>query len=475
MRPDDHRKFGTFPAKPGSGGPGKFSAPKFTEGNKFQQMATFNKQQEQSGDFRGAPQNRKIHFGGTPKMQYREGGKFYKPPPGAEASAAAAGNFKDKKGGKFEKRGAKSGKFGDKKGGKFDKKAKGDPVKGTSTEYEQLGNSDEDDDVIDVSDMFEKEEEEEVPMINSAKNALKSTKKSAPPPVAPSNNRFAALADDDDVEDDDEEEPKPKKKKTSADSDEEDSEALEEDESEEDDEEERLKFREEIAQMPLGKVKEMKEKLGIKLFNKTYFGASEVDKKRQEVKKVEKSAEKGGQHRPKEISSKRPVSAFRNIYGDHEKGTKKRKWDPRFDSRAGDFKEVCFENNYQFLDEIRTGEMQDLRNEYSTARAEGDEHKAARLKNTLQKMETREKTRAEKRRQAETRKELHDDNIERMLRGEAPIFRTKAQVRRIDAEKKYEELKKGNKLDKYLQKKAKKESAKQKKARPPFEGYGYGN
>lgn len=40
-------------------------------------------------------------------------------------------------------------------------------------------------------------------------------------------------------------------------------------------------------------------------------------------------------------------------------------------------------------------------------------------------METREKTRAEKRRQAETRKELHDDNIQRMLNGEAPIFRTK--------------------------------------------------
>ncbi|PIC24265.1 hypothetical protein B9Z55_017668 [Caenorhabditis nigoni] len=469
MRPDDHRKFGTFPAKPGSGGGhGKFSGPKFTDGNKFQQMATFNKQQEQSGDLRGAPQNRKIHFGGTPKMQYREGGKFYKPPPGVETST---GNFKDKKGGKFEKRGAKSGKFGDKKGGKFEKKA---PAKGTSTEYEQLANSDDDEDVIDVSDMLEKEEEEEeaVPMINSTKKALKSNKKSVAPPV---NNRFAVLADDDDdVEDDEDEEPKPKKKKTSEDS---DSEAPEEDddESEEDDEEERLKFREEIAQMPLGKVKEMKEKLGIKLFNKTYFGTSEVDKKRQEAaKKIDKTAEKGGQHRPKEISSKRPVSTFRNIYGDHEKGTKKRKWDPRFDSRAGDFKEVCFENNYQFLDEIRTGEMQDLRNEYSTARAEGDEHKAARLKNTLQKMETREKTRAEKRRQAETRKELHDDNIERMLRGEAPIFRTKAQVRRIDAEKKYEELKKGNKLDKYLQKKAKKESAKQKKARP-FEGYGYGN
>uniref|UniRef100_A0A8R1ESF4 rRNA biogenesis protein RRP36 n=1 Tax=Caenorhabditis japonica TaxID=281687 RepID=A0A8R1ESF4_CAEJA len=193
-----------------------------------------------------------------------------------------------------------------------------------------------------------------------------------------------------------------------------------------DDEEERLKFREEISKMPIGKVREMKEKLGIKLFNKTYFGTSEVEKKRKETKKAEISrSENHGQHRPKEISSKRHVSTFRNIYGEHEKGTKKKRWDPRFDSRAGDFKEVCFENNYQFLDEIRDGEIKDLQSEYKVARTDGDEKKAARLKNTLQKMETSEKTRAEKRRQAETRKELHDDNIQRMLRGEAPIFRTK--------------------------------------------------
>uniref|UniRef100_A0A1I7T9X5 rRNA biogenesis protein RRP36 n=1 Tax=Caenorhabditis tropicalis TaxID=1561998 RepID=A0A1I7T9X5_9PELO len=439
-------KMRTFPKKPTPAEP--------MSNNKFQRMANSFKQQEQSG-YTGGPQQRKIHFGGQPKMQYREGGKFYKPPGNSDGFVAKKGKFGDKTdrfNGKFgekkaEKFNGKQGKFGEKNGkfaGKSDfnkkkvQKKKGDPVKGTSTEYAQMANSDDDEDLIDVEDMLEKEDEEEeeaVPM---------------------------------ESEDDE----GPEEVENPGEEPEEEEEDQEDEEEEEDDEEERLKFRAEISNMPLGKVREMKEKLGIKLFNKTYFGTSEVDKKRQEEKK--KEGEKGGQHRPKEISSKRPVSSFRNIYGDHEKGTKKKRWDPRFDSRAGDFKEVCFENNYQFLDEIRSDEMKDLRSEFSNARAEGDEKKAARLKNTLQKMETREKTRAEKRRQAETRKELHDDNIERMLRGEAPIFRTKAQVRRIDAEKKFDELKKDNKLDKYMQKKAKKESAKQKKARP-FEGYGYGN
>lgn len=431
-------------------------------------QATIHKEQEKSGKF--YENQRKIHFGGTPRIQYREGGKFYKPPRN-EQDPEKSGKFAGKTGKKLEmKKKLKS------------KKVKGDPVKGTSTEYDQLANSDEDNDVMDVSDMLpepEDEVESEIPLVNTGRKATGKEKN----PAEKKSRKFNALGEFEDVEEDAEAAPappapkKPKNQNVEEEGSEDElerSEGSEGSEEEEDDEDERLKFREEISKMPLGKVKEMKEKLGIKLFNKTYFGTSEADKKRADEKK--KAAEKAdkGQHRPREMSSKRPVSAFRNIYGGHEQEKKKKKWDPRFDARAGDFKEVCFENNYQFLDEIRTGEMQDLRNEYNTARAEGDEKKAERLKNTLHKMETREKTRAEKRRHAETRKELHDDNIERMLRGEAPIFRTKAQVRRIDAEKKYEELKKDNKLDKYLQRKAKKESAKQKKARP-FEGYGFQN
>lgn len=41
----------------------------------------------------------------------------------------------------------------------------------------------------------------------------------------------------------------------------------------------------ELADLPLGKVREMKEKLGLKLFNKAYFGATAADKKVEEAKK----------------------------------------------------------------------------------------------------------------------------------------------------------------------------------------------
>lgn len=44
-----------------------------------------------------------------------------------------------------------------------------------------------------------------------------------------------------------------------------------------------------MADLPLGKVREMKEKLGLKLFNKAYFGtkADDKDKERQKRQAVE--------------------------------------------------------------------------------------------------------------------------------------------------------------------------------------------
>ncbi|PIO53878.1 hypothetical protein TELCIR_24771 [Teladorsagia circumcincta] len=72
-----------------------------------------------------------------------------------------------------------------------------------------------------------------------------------------------------------------------------------------------------MADLPLGKVREMKEKLGLKLFNKAYFGTKAEDEKKEQLKRravEDKKQEHRGQHRPKEISSRKPVSVFRSVY-----------------------------------------------------------------------------------------------------------------------------------------------------------------
>uniref|UniRef100_A0A8R1HLJ7 Uncharacterized protein n=2 Tax=Caenorhabditis japonica TaxID=281687 RepID=A0A8R1HLJ7_CAEJA len=310
-------------------------------------QASIHKQQEESGNF--FP--KKIHFGGNPKLQYREGGeKFHKTEQGRaqkfQKNGQAGANKKFERGEKKfggEKKNLKGNKRDQKEQGdkKFKnkkvKKGKGDPVKGTSTEYIELANSDDDEDVVDVTDMISKsdnddnEDEAVIPLLNTS-TKRKSVKNAKIPAVVSkfsSKNRFNALGEYEEVGEKSEEPPRKRQRPSEDDGkeaeEEEGAEDVDGESGSDDDEEERLKFREEISKMPIGKVREMKEKLGIKLFNKTYFGTSEVEKKRKETKKAEISrSENHGQHRPKEISSKRHVSTFRNIYGEHEKGTKKK-------------------------------------------------------------------------------------------------------------------------------------------------------
>ncbi|CAI4231349.1 unnamed protein product [Auanema sp. JU1783] len=236
--------------------------------------------------------------------------------------------------------------------------------------------------------------------------------------------------------------------------------------------------RKNMSKMPLSQVRAMKEKLGIKLFNKAYFGEESGIQKAGKSKKFSEEdgsserdvAEKRGQHRPKEVSSRKRVSAFRNIYPDTKT---KQKWDPRFDERAGTFKEVCFEDNYRFLDDVRKEEKEDLR---KTIRENVEAGRDIReYADKLNRLETQERAQKQKRLKNDTIKELRQENIDRMMQGQKPIFKTKADVRKKIMEKKYDQLKQENRLSKYLDKKEKKQSEKLMKQKPEaFESkYGY--
>ncbi|KIH49475.1 hypothetical protein ANCDUO_20450, partial [Ancylostoma duodenale] len=150
------------------------------------------------------------------------------------------------------------------------------------------------------------------------------------------------------------------------------------------------------------------------------------------------------------------------------------KWDPRFDNRAGLFKERCFEDNYRFLEELKKQEKDELTKEAVACDERGDVETAERIRETLRRMENREKTKAERKMRQETLRELREANIDRMMRGERPVFKTKAQVKMMNLEKKFKQLKKDNKLDKYMKRKAKKDAHKEAKKKPSFEQmYGY--
>ncbi|VDD90015.1 unnamed protein product [Enterobius vermicularis] len=183
-----------------------------------------------------------------------------------------------------------------------------------------------------------------------------------------------------------------------------------------------------IADMPLGKAIKLKEKLGVRLFNKAFFGSSSTDKTQPYKPRTFK---RDNPKRPREISSKKRVPKFRNILG-NEKINKNIKYDPRFDERCGAFDEFLYRANYSFLDDIRREEkkvwfllfFEDFR------------------------------TLAESDRRKEVIRELRRENNERLRQGLKPVFKTRAQIRRRVLEKKFGELKKSNKLNRYMQRRA---------------------
>ncbi|VDM52275.1 unnamed protein product, partial [Angiostrongylus costaricensis] len=219
------------------------------------------------------------------------------------------------------------------------------------------------------------------------------------------------------------------------------------------------------ANLPLGKVREVKERLGLKLFNKAYFGTHKCEEKEENGRMEPGNLNKHlGQHRPKEITSRKPVSIFRPVYQNMK--TIKKKRDPRFDSRAGLYKERCFEDNYSFLDDLRKYEREVTKREEF-----GDMEVAAKI---LRRMDNREKTKADRKLKQRTYQELRQENIDRMMRGERPVFKTKAEVKMINMEKKFDQLKKEGKLDQYMKRKAKKEARKEARKKLSFEEkYGY--
>lgn len=218
-------------------------------------------------------------------------------------------------------------------------------------------------------------------------------------------------------------------------------------------------FRAEIANMPMGKVRQLKERIGIRLFNKAFFGKTTEEET--SMKAIAKSSNqyfiRDNPKRPREMSSKRPVSKFRNIFTNER--IEKERFDPRFDERCGPYDEYIHRSNYAFLDEMRQHEKRVLEKEIQKTKKEGVEG-VEKMKETLRRINNREKSLAEKKRYKEVIREIRRENNERMHQGKKPVFLKRGEVKLRVMEKKFEELKKTNKLDNYLERKAKKRNRK---------------
>ena len=75
--------------------------------------------------------------------------------------------------------------------------------------------------------------------------------------------------------------------------------------------------------------------------------------------------------RPRELSSKKPVSTFREIVPI----PKKTLCDPRFDERAGSFNEDLFKKSYTFIGEMKKNEKLQVQKELRKTKKPGKKKK----------------------------------------------------------------------------------------------------
>ncbi|EPY52409.1 DUF947 family rRNA processing protein [Schizosaccharomyces cryophilus OY26] len=183
-------------------------------------------------------------------------------------------------------------------------------------------------------------------------------------------------------------------------------------------------------------------------------------------KKEGKTDEHEGHHRterkkhaPMEVSSKRPVSRFREVVDVPKKFTR----DPRFDSLSGNLNKEKVKKNYSFVFEYRKKEIEQLREELKKCK---DSERAEALKATLKSLLSKMERNFEEERAERVLREQRAHERDQVKQGKKPFYMKKSDQKKLIQLDKYKSMEGTKKLDRYLEKKLRKRSQKEKKRLP---------
>ncbi|KAI8621766.1 hypothetical protein BC830DRAFT_110293 [Chytriomyces sp. MP71] len=276
-----------------------------------------------------------------------------------------------------------------------------------------------------------------------------------------------------------------------------DQEGAEEQEEEEDTRRDQKlrRLQDELADIPFGKLLEVQQTMGTKEFKRIRRGMTiardgahgsrrsgddEVDDADQDeddddddsdsepesrptskVKSAKKAeiAKRGSKHAPAEMSSKKPVSRFRQVV---ELPKAEQYRDPRFNKLSGKFNDGLFKRSYGFLDDYDKSEIEDLR---AAIKKEKDADTREEMERALQrKVSKRISVEKEDKRKA-IQREWKKSEAKAVKEGKKPFYLKKGDQEKLALLEKYKELK-GGSVDKFLEKRRKKNSSSEKRFLP---------
>lgn len=252
-----------------------------------------------------------------------------------------------------------------------------------------------------------------------------------------------------------------------------------EDISDEDAVDEAQEYREQLGDIPLGEIKKLKDKVGLKKYNEVLFGVSKqresgsenielkreekiatMNNKKKNVPTISDEVKKKSKSEPLEVSSKKmKFSKPRRVVKDEKRSVR----DPRFSDLSGAYNEDLFQKSYSFINEMKEKEYNLLKKQLKKTKNSERKAELLRLK---QKLDAEQKLENDKLKRRELKKQRQANMDEEDKSSKRPFYLKKSDQKKIELAEKYRELKTSGKLEKFMMKKRKKNAQKERRNLP---------
>ena len=175
--------------------------------------------------------------------------------------------------------------------------------------------------------------------------------------------------------------------------------------------------RQEMAEIPMSDLLALRDRVGTKEFSRVYHNQS--------LKRTHVAPERDRERPPEFSSKKRPRAKDKRRGG---RGTAR---DPRFDERAGPYREDKFCQAYSFLEEVRATERCEVEREIKGA---GKSEDTSQLRTLLDRMRAQERAREERARDREVARQWAKEERQRVGEGKGRFHLKKSSLRELQLE-----------------------------------------
>ncbi|EDX12942.1 GD20416 [Drosophila simulans] len=223
-----------------------------------------------------------------------------------------------------------------------------------------------------------------------------------------------------------------------------------------DDNETQNAIREDLKGMTFEEIMKLKEELGAKVYKEAVLGGKSS---RPQKPKAKTDLKRLNKNRPREMTTRRQVPF---LGAEHRVERKKNVElrDPRFDEKSGTYSAETFKKNYQFVSQIRAKEVGQLKKKLDEVEDEAEKHN---LKDTMQRLINKNvEDKKWHTKQKQLKKERSVIQKKHDL-GQQPHYLTKKERRAKELVAQFEKLKNTGKLNKHMEKRRKKNAAKDRK------------